>query len=241
MELTTQQIYAFAIFCVVAVILIGIAYCGGLYTGRAAGFEQGRDNATDVLEPRHRQLSAENFDLCCSLDQAAQDLDEARAQVAVLQARPALTDEDRLTLMLAARQLGISAHQFAKSGTTKTNQYALAQAKLQELADRLKTAGAQIQQPNIDTQLIEWLDEHASYYADHETAYLHFAAVTEHEGHQHLRDVLQLAMQQAIEIEQGHDAALRLAVDLDAQAAANSPGALVWRTAEQRADQRVSL
>lgn len=215
MELTTQQIYAFAIFCVVSVILIGIAYCGGLYTGRAAGFEQGRDNATDVLEPRHRQLSAENLDLCCSLDQAAQDLDEARAQVAVLQARPALTDEDRLPLMLAARQLGISAHQFAKSGTTKTNQYALAQAKLQELADRLKTAGAQIQQPNIDTQLIEWLDENATFWADDETVQLRIPAVIdEHMGDGHIRDVLQLAMQQAIEIEQGHDAALRRAVEL---------------------------
>lgn len=50
-----------------------------------------------------------------------------------------LTTDDWLNLKLAAKQLGIAAHQHARSGSAKTNQAEQAQACITALAARVKT------------------------------------------------------------------------------------------------------
>lgn len=135
-----------------------------------------------------------------------------------------LTSDDWLTLKLAAKQLGIAAHQVARSGTSKTNQAALAQAQINALAERVK---AILDQPPrlceydyqgiTDTDLIEWLDREATVDFDLETCTLRFASYPAGEtGIEHVRDLLTKAKTDSDDIDQHGAEALRRAVQEDA-------------------------
>lgn len=135
-----------------------------------------------------------------------------------------LTSDDWLTLKLAAKQLGIAAHQIARSGTSKTNQAALAQSQVNTLAERVK---AILDQPPrlceydyqgiTDTDLIEWLDREATVDFDLETCTLRFASYPAGEaGINHVRELLTKAKTDSDDIDQHGAEALRLAVQEDA-------------------------
>lgn len=114
-----------------------------------------------------------------------------------------LTTDDWLNLKLAAKQLGIAAHQHARSGSTKTNQPAQAQACITALAERVKNI---LDQPPrlcamadyciTDTDIIEWLNTNGDYWAEIDNATLRFDVNSPEEGFEHLRNVLTLAIQQ---------------------------------------------
>lgn len=114
-----------------------------------------------------------------------------------------LTTDDWLNLKLAAKQLGIAAHQHARSGSAKTNQAAQAQACISAMAERIK---AILDQPKrtcqmcdhgiTDTDIIEWLNTNGDYWAEIDNATLRFDVNSPEEGFEHLRDVLTLAIQQ---------------------------------------------
>ncbi len=114
-----------------------------------------------------------------------------------------LQQDDWLNLKLAAKQLGQAAQQFTRSGSTKTNQAAIAQASINALADRVK---AIVDQPPrlcehatdaiTDTDLIEWLDREATYNGELEYGELRFNVVLPVYGFEHARDVLTLAVKQ---------------------------------------------
>ena len=114
-----------------------------------------------------------------------------------------LTHDDWLMLKLAAKQLGIVAGQFTKSGSNKTNQAALAQSRIHDIADRVKEALDEAplllspaEHGMSDTDLIEWLDKEATYHGELEYGELRFSVVSPPEGFEHTRDVLTLAVQQ---------------------------------------------
>ena len=159
MELTTPQIYAlFAILACLAV-LIGITYCAGLRTGRHAAdrlilkLEKINGATSNSLAKRtadlietNRKLDAREAALSklrqclreeqCDHDNVTKQLrEDLNREVA-----NRLTHDDWLMLKLAAKQLGIVAGQFTKSGSSKTNQAALAQDRILEIADRVKEA-----------------------------------------------------------------------------------------------------
>lgn len=131
-----------------------------------------------------------------------------------------LTSDDWLTLKLAAKQLGIAAHQVARSGTSKTNQAALAQAQINALAERVK---AILDQPPrlceydyqgiTDTDLIEWLDRTAvtGINPDEGLATITFNAYGS-ELPEHLRDLLTKAKVDSDDIDRHGAEALRRAV-----------------------------
>ncbi|WP_457978119.1 hypothetical protein L0Y47_21555 [Ectopseudomonas composti] len=135
-----------------------------------------------------------------------------------------LTSDDWLTLKLAAKQLGIAAHQVARSGTSKTNQPALAQAQINALAERVK---AILDQPPrlcdydyqgiTDTDLIEWLDRTAvtGINPDEGLATITFNAYGS-ELPEHLRDLLTKAKADSDERNQRTAETARLAVQEDA-------------------------
>lgn len=82
-----------------------------------------------------------------------------------------LTTDDWLNLKLAAKQLGIAANTFTRSGSNKTNQAAQAHAFITALAERVKTildqppCTAQMCEHGItDSDLIEWLNTNAVHY-----------------------------------------------------------------------------
>lgn len=116
-----------------------------------------------------------------------------------------LTTDDWLNLKLAAKQLGIAAHQHARSGSAKTNQPAQAQACITALAERVKTI---LDQPPrlcamaeyciTDTDIIEWLNTNGDYFAELETGSVRFDVNSPEDGFEHLRDVLLMAIQQKL-------------------------------------------
>ncbi|WP_330114895.1 hypothetical protein SA496_01105 [Pseudomonas sp. JS3066] len=221
MELTNQQlIYVLFAALVIALALAGIAYCVGLKTGQGAGFEQGRTTATDYWKPFCRNLRKDLINVEAQLDCRSREIRALRLNIeqetsdhqAVERALReelnaarayALTWDDQQTLIKAVRQLGLAAQQFARSGSTKTNHAALHRDALSALAAKVQAAidGGAV---HPDTELIEWLDREATFWADHETGEIRFLFAASPNGHEHLRDVLQMAKQQAEEIEQNH-------------------------------------
>lgn len=175
MELTTPQIYALSVIAACVAVLIGITYCAGLKTGRQAA--DGLIRHQEKLNDRNRTALAKRT---TDLVETNRLLDSREAALAKLrqclreeqsdhdklitQLREALnreianrlTHDDWLTLKLATKQLGVTAHQFAKSGSSKTNQAALAQARINDMANRVKEAldepqalGAPTPQPHV--------------------------------------------------------------------------------------------
>ena len=159
MELTTQQIYALFAIATAVAMLIGITYCAGMRTGRkSADYLTGKlekinaatsktlaKRTADLIESNRLLDSREAAlsKLRQSLREEQADHDSVnRALIKELKRITAngLTMEHWLTLKLAAKQLGLAAYQFTKSGSSKTNQAALAQARLNEVAERLHAA-----------------------------------------------------------------------------------------------------
>lgn len=222
MELTTPQIYAlFAIAAAIAV-LIGISYCAGLRTGSRAAdrlihkLEKINGATSNSLAKRtadlietNRKLDAREGALSklrqclreeqCDHDNVTKQLrEDLNHEVA-----NRLTHDDWLMLKLAAKQLGIVSGQFTKSGSSKTNQAALAQSRINDIASRIKEALDEL--PRLrsaaehgisDTDLIEWLDKEATFAGELEYGQLRFSVVSPPAGFEHTRDVLTLAVQQ---------------------------------------------
>ncbi|WP_079201139.1 hypothetical protein [Pseudomonas sp. CC6-YY-74] len=222
MALTTPQLYAlFAIAACVA-MLIGITYCTGLRTGRRAAdrlihkLEKINSATSNSLAKRtadlietNRKLDAREAALSklrqclreeqCDHDNVTKQLrEDLNREVA-----NRLTHDDWLMLKLAAKQLGIVAEQFTKSGSNKTNQAELAQTRIHDIADRVKEALDEVplllspaEHGISDTDLIEWLDKEATYHGELEYGELRFSVISPPEGFEHTRDVLTLAAQQ---------------------------------------------
>ncbi|MCY1211805.1 hypothetical protein D9M72_235250 [compost metagenome] len=222
MELTTQQLYALYGILAVMTAFIGAAYCAGLRTGRRSADKQLDDldrtnralhnsldlrrtdlkNALQQLDARNRELRA----LRINIEQETSDHQavERALREELAEARAcALTWDDQQTLIKASRQLGVAAQQFARSGSTKTNHSAIHRDALSALATKVQAAldGGHV---HPDTELIEWLDREGTFWADHETAEIRFLFAASPTDHAHIREVLQLARQQAEEIEQNH-------------------------------------
>ncbi|MDH4873043.1 hypothetical protein [Pseudomonas sp. BN515] len=227
MELTTQQlIYVLFALGLTAAALIGLAYCAGLRTGCSAGEKQGREasakcwrpmltdsrgelaEALQRLDAREREIRA----LRINVEQETSDHQafEQQLQQELAAARTfALTWDDQQTLIKAARQLGVAAQQFARTGSTKANHAALHRDALSALAAKVQAAidGGHV---HPDTELIEWLDRAASVYGHgEEYVQMNFQLAADPTGYNHIRDVLKLAKQQDEEIDQNHAATLQ--------------------------------
>lgn len=164
MQLETIQIYALFAMLAGAAILIGLGYCTGLKTGRAAGYKQGRETAARYWKGLMKGLQSEQAELRRMLSREEQQTESIRerfetVRIALHQEQSdniaiiahlieelvreranSLTPEDCQTLRRAARLLGHSADTIRKSGSTKTNQAADAQSQLNDIAERLHAA-----------------------------------------------------------------------------------------------------
>lgn len=220
MELSTTQLIAAAVIVVFALIALGMALWIGHHAGNARGYELGRTTATNYLRPLLDQRRDERDEAQRLLDCRTRELmalranfriegDEHTATVRDLLRRLAgaggISEEDRATLQAVAEKLSLAANTWAG---LRANDHAQAarifSAYVSELAERSPSAPHE----HPDTELIEWLDREASFNADFECAELRFMVTTNPEGHPHVRDVIRRAMNQAEEIEQGHQATL---------------------------------
>ena len=221
--MTTPQTYALFAMLTCAIILIGISYCAGLKTGKESGYKDGRSTAStywrgiladcrpkltsalQALDMREHELAAARKNLHAEFADHTRVEQQLLSQLETAEAK-GLTQDDYLTLKLAAKQLGTASAQFIKSGSNKINQAGLAQTRLNEVADRLyaalSTEPLQCKPVSdaveliTDTTLIEWLDKEASYNGEEESGELRFPVTSPHEGFEHVRDVLRLAIQQ---------------------------------------------
>lgn len=222
MELTTLQIYAlFAILACLAV-LVGITYCAGLRTGSRAADRLIRklekiNGATsnslakrtaDLIET-NRKLDARETALSklrqclreeqCDHDNVTKQLrEDLNREIA-----NRLTLDDWLMLKLAAKQLGIFSHQFTKSGSSKTNQAALAQSRIHDIASRVKEALDELPplrvltEPGIsDSMLVEWLNNNAEIWGTPDCLQFKLVMGNPPEQPEHLREVLIEIIQQ---------------------------------------------
>lgn len=164
MQLETHQLYALFAMLAITAVLIGLSYCSGLRTGRAAGYTQGIQSAkrfaknllkiTRGEQAELRRMLAREEQLSQSINR---QLDTLRTALHQEQAEHntivqdlldelqrergnSLTLDDCQALRRAARLLGHSADTIRRSGTTKTNQAAEAQSQVTDIADRLHTA-----------------------------------------------------------------------------------------------------
>ncbi|WP_417797144.1 hypothetical protein [Stutzerimonas nitrititolerans] len=164
MQLETHQLYALFAMLVGIAVLIGLSYCTGLRTGRAAGIQQGGKSAKRYAKCLLQVTQAEQAELRQMLAREEQHTDSIRGQLDTLRTAlhqeqaehniivkdlleelqrersQGLTHADHQILVQVARVLGHAAAQARKTGTSKTNQFAAAQSQVTELAIRAHAA-----------------------------------------------------------------------------------------------------
>lgn len=229
---TTAQIYSIFAALSCAAIAGLIFYCIGLRTGKAAGYEQGRETSANhwrkLLDAKRIKLEEVSTTAGNRLRELltlrenikAEAEDHAKVERDLLNrlaAAAPLGDEDHAVLIATGAKLELAAGTFAGLGSHEHARFSRhLMAQVLDIADRIKKAQANTQ-PHPDTELIEWLDENATVHFDLETAELRFQAFAEHHPLvDDLRTMLRQAMADSDDIDRHGAEALRRAVQEDA-------------------------
>ncbi len=179
MELTTQQLYALFAMLSTSALAALIFYCIGLRTGKAAGYEQGRETSANhwrkLLDSKRIKLEEATTNAGNRLRELltlrenikAEAEDHAKVERGLLNrlaAAAPLSDEDHAVLLAVGAKLELAADTFAGIGAPDHARFSRhLQAQVLDMADRIKKAQANTQ-PHPDTELIEWLNDHAVHY-----------------------------------------------------------------------------
>lgn len=174
---TTAQIYSIFAALSCAAFSGILFYCLGLRTGNAAGYELGRatakdywskiighvradlGEARDLLDARTREMAA----LRQSIEQETVDRAEVeRDLLNRLAAATPLAAGDHATLLNAAGKLQLAASTFAGIGA-HDHAHTCSNLKSQVLEMAARAAQANTK-PHPDSELIEWLNDHAVHY-----------------------------------------------------------------------------
>lgn len=224
MELTTTQIIAGAIILAFIAIVAAIAYWCGHTSGKTCEYEHGRLAARldhqkerlklegELAEYRHlaecrtREITALRANIQAEADDHAAVTADLRRRLANT---TTLTAEDRAILQGIAAKLTLAADTW--SGL-RANDHANAARAFADYAAELAARAGLEQHEHPDTELIEWLDREATAHVEPEYGELRFMLAGKPAGYNHIRDLLRDAMEQAIEIEQNHQATLEAAV-----------------------------
>ncbi|WP_395503071.1 hypothetical protein [Ectopseudomonas mendocina] len=179
MELTTPQIYGIFAALSCAAIAGFIFYCIGLRAGRDAGEKQGKEQARAACEELLQHRIAEAEDLRSQLDARTREAmtlrnnikaeaeDHAKVERGLLNrlaAAAPLSNEDHAVLLAVGAKLELAADTFAGINSPDHARFSRhLMAQVLDIADRIKKAQANAQ-PHPDTELIEWLNDHAVHY-----------------------------------------------------------------------------
>lgn len=220
MELSTTQIIAAVVILAFMAVTVCLAYWAGHTEGSKGEYQHGRIQRgielqaerlriEEELAETQRLLDCRNREIRTLRDNIRIEADDNAAVIRELHDRltstQPLTEEDRATLHGIAAKLTIAANTFAG---VRAHDHARLARSFAAYATEMANRPAPALQRHPDTELIEWLDREASFNADFECAELRFMVTTSPEGHDHIRDVIRRAMNQAEEIEQGHQATL---------------------------------
>ena len=176
---TTAQIYSIFAALSCAAIAGFIFYCIGLRTGKAAGYEQGRETSANhwrkLLESKRIKLEEATTNAGNRLRELltlrermqAEAADHAKVERGLLNrlaAAAPLGDEDHAVLIATGAKLELAAGTFAGLGSHEHARFSRhLMALVLDIADRIKKAQANTQ-PHPDTELIDWLNDHAVHY-----------------------------------------------------------------------------
>lgn len=174
--------------------------------GYAIGFRAGDADAQVEMAERSAALNADlvhhrnlrELDRLEYQQKAEAIMLDADERIAVYSRRANPFSTIELNALAAmANNLELSASTFAGLLAGDKARYSRQLAGLAAgMHDRLKLALAGEALPHPDTVLIDWLDEHATFWGDHESGELRFPLITPEEGAPHVRNLLQLAVQQ---------------------------------------------
>lgn len=170
--MTTPQIYGLFAMLTAAAFAGIVFYCIGLRTGKAAGYELGQSTSkaywkkiiggirANLAEARD-QLDIRTRDTA-SLREAMQHIERDLLQR--LAAAAPFTDADQAVLQAVANKLDLAADTFAGLNSPDHARFSRQlQAQVLDMLDRLKIAAANTK-PHPDSELIEWLNDHAVHY-----------------------------------------------------------------------------
>lgn len=212
--MTTPQIYALFAMLTTAALAAFIFYCIGLRTGKAAGFEQGREEMKTYRLQTVENLRAELWNAKHQLDTRTREAmtlrdnikaeaeDHAKVERGLLNrlaAAAPLSDEDHAVMLAAGAKLELAAETFAGLGShdhARLSRHLMAQVL--DIADRIKKAQANTQ-PHPDSELIEWLEASAEVSFDLEQALITFGydLTQPHPIADDIRSVVRHAMEQS--------------------------------------------
>lgn len=177
--MTTPQIYGLFAMLTVAALAGFIFYCIGLRAGRDAGEKQGKEQARAACEELLQHRIAEAEDLRSQLDARTREAmtlrnnikaeaeDHAKVERGLLNrlaAAAPLGDEDHAVMLAVGAKLELAAGTFAGPGSHDHARFSRhLMAQVLDIADRIKKAQANAQ-PHPDTELIDWLNDHAVHY-----------------------------------------------------------------------------
>ncbi|MCG6541721.1 hypothetical protein MCB86_16735 [Pseudomonas sp. KSR10] len=164
MQLTTPQLYALFSMLIFVGLLIGLSYCTGLRTGRAAGYEQGRETGTCYWKWLMKCIRGEHAEMRGMLAREEQLTDSIRRQLKALRTAlhqeqsdnitivrdlleelereraNSLTLADHQTLTHAALQLGNAAALIRRIAPKSAKEATEAQHQVNEIAGRVHAA-----------------------------------------------------------------------------------------------------
>lgn len=176
---TTPQIYGIFAALSCAALAGFVFYCIGLRTGKAAGYEQGRETSANhwrkLLDAKRIKLEEvsttagnrlrELLTLRNNIKAEAEDHAKVeRGLLNRLAAAAPLGDEDHAVLIATGAKLELAAGTFAGLGSHEHARFSRhLMAQVLDIADRIKKAQANTQ-PHPDSELIEWLNNHAVHY-----------------------------------------------------------------------------
>ena len=229
---TTAQIYGIFAALSCAAVAGFIFYCIGLRTGKAAGYEQGRETSANnwrkLLDSKRIKLEEATTNagnrlrelLALRENIKAEAEDHAKVERGLLNrlaAAAPLSDEDHAVLIAVVAKLELAADTFAGLNAHDHARFSRhLQAQVLDMAERIKKSQANAQ-PHPDSELIDWLDENACVHFDLETAELRFQAFPTNwiPFVDDLRTLLRQAKADSEDIDQHGAEALRLAVQED--------------------------
>ena len=205
----TPQLQIIAALAIITLIGLAVWAYRSAQKAQAQGYDLGYDDAKRGHELRLNALQEEAASLALAVanqhtahrlerDAIIQDAD-ARIAIYARSANP-FNEQDRITLQAAANQLDVAANTY--SGLQAGDQVRFArqmQQRLLALVGRLD-ATLQASDGNVtDSDLIEWLDQQATYWADNnECGELRFPIDSKVEGYNHIREILRDAVAQHV-------------------------------------------
>lgn len=225
---TTAQIYSIFAALSCAAVAGFIFYCIGLRTGKAAGYEQGRETSANhwrkLLDSKRIKLEEATTNAGNRLRELltlrenikAEAEDHAKVERGLLNrlaAAAPLSDEDHAVLLAVGAKLELAADTFAGIGAPDHARFSRhLQAQVLDIAERIKKAQANTQ-PHPDSELIDFLATVASMKIDGADWRIEYPSMRHPHRNASIRETIRCFREELEHLENAHEEAEEAAQD----------------------------